>query len=501
MMMTANSNRGALFSPSSGHDVRWLFCSILACVALLICQPLHAALKEDGSQSESVTAQIFDVNHYRLANDIPVITRKRHNNDLFSIQMVVNVGLRDFPCEDRHLPHVVEHLLFEGTDSFDGKALRARIFDKGGYWEGYTRDEYTHFTLHIHKNFAHIAIDTLYRMVSEPTLSKEGTANAIRAVNSEFGTTTDGLQSWISDTLSIGEQGKNRLYPGTNLDCKKRHSPNHLSRDQAAKVYEDYYVPDNITLLILGQFETDEVRNLLDKNFGTLKDRLPPATQPIAENPIDYTPIVEREKYGDPTAYFRMFVRADGKSEPSQAIWELISMYLTERLFAEIRTQRGIGYTPRVKYDAGPMIGHLSMDVRTTAKWIDQVEAISLEVYEEMKQKGIAPEDIERLKHRMVYEFEARERTNANIFQLYRHHTEWIKTHGAMKNLIHEIQAIEPPAVKEIIERMPEKPLTAILRPNSLLEAILKVIGIVLLAAIIALPVYLRGKRRSRNNG
>ncbi|MDX1692673.1 MAG: pitrilysin family protein [Ketobacteraceae bacterium] len=453
---------------------------------------------DENRDYESVTSQIFNIDYYQLDNGIPVITRKRNNNDLFSIQLVVDVGLRDFPCEDRHLPHVVEHVLFEGTETFDGKALRARIFDRGGHWEGYTRDEYTHYTLHIHKNFTDVAIDTLYRMITEPTLSQQDTENAIRAVNAEFGTTSHGLQSWISDTLTIAEQGKNRLYPGTHLACEKRHSPNHLTRSQVERVFRERYVPANFTLMVVGQFDPRAVRQQLNSRFGSLEDKTPPEIIPVAENPIDYTPIVETEKYGDPTAYFQMFIRADGKGEPTQAVWELISQYLTERLFAEIRTQRGIGYTPKVIYNAGPLTGHLEMNVRTTGDWVDQVEAISLEVYRDMKHNGISEADINRLKQRMVYEFEAKERENKNLFQLYRHHTEWIKSQGTMKNLIHEIESVNPESVAQVINRLPERPLTATLRPNSFLEAMLKVIGIVLLAALVALPVYLRGKKRRK---
>ena len=463
---------------------------------LLIGDPAMAAEKADGTQSDSVTSQIFNIDYYQLDNGIPVITRKRHNNDLFSIQLVVNVGLRDYPCEDRHLPHVVEHILFEGTETFTGKQLRSRIFDKGGYWQGFTSDEYTHFTINIHRQFSEIAIDTLYRMVSEPSISQEGTNNAIRAVNTEIGTANSDLQNWISDTLSVGEQGKNRLYPGTNLACEKRHNPNHLTQDQLKSLYQERYVPANFTVLVVGQFDSEKVNKLLNESLGDLESREPPRVTPIAENAIDYTPIEETEKYGDPTAYFKIFVRADGKKEPTQAAWELVSIYLSEQLFAEIRTLRGIGYSPKMHYVAGPSTGYLHGNVRTTAEWIDQVEDISLAVYEKLKSEGIPQQDITRLKNRMIYEFEAEERDNKNLFQLYRHHTEWIQAHGTMKNLIHEIEKLTPEDVSKIIDRMPEKPLVAILRPNSLAEALLKVIGIVLLAAIVALPVYRRSKRR-----
>lgn len=446
----------------------------------------------------SVTAQIFDVDYYQLDNQIPVITRKRHNNDLFSIQLVANVGLRDFPCADRHLPHVVEHLLFEGTKTYSAKELRERVFDKGGYWQGYTVEEYTHYTINIHKKFADIAVDTLYRMLNEPAFSAKGHGNALRAVNTERGTATGGLQNWINDTLSVAELGKNRLYPGTNLACEKRQTPNHLTLEQAKALFDAYYVPENFTLLVVGRFDDQSLKQQLNQTFGQLPPTPAPTRQPLAENPIDYTPIEETEKYGDPTAYFKMYVRADGKTEPTHAAWQLISIYLTERLFEEIRTERGIGYSPRARYIAGPTLGHLAMNVRTTSEWLDQVETISLQIYDELKTSGIPQADIERIKHRMTYIFEAKERKNQHLFQLYRHHIDWIKKHGTMKNLLADIEKLDSESIQAVIQKMPPKPVVAVLRPNSFVEAILKVIAIVAIAALLALPIYKRSKRRQQ---
>ncbi|MCG8316801.1 MAG: insulinase family protein [Pseudomonadales bacterium] len=441
---------------------------------------------------ESVTAQIFDIEYYELDNGIPVISHKRHNNDRFSIQLVADVGLQDFPCEDRHLPHVVEHVLFEETKTFDGQAFRKRIYDKGGFWEGYTSDEYTHYTVHIHKAFTDIAIDTLYRMINEPTLSEKATANAIRTVNTERGTTTGGLQNWINDDLTIQEQGKNRLYPGTNIDCKKRHNPNHITVQQVTDVFHKHYIPANLTVMVLGQFDAAKVKTQLQQSFGTLKHKTPPLRTAINEGTIDYTAIEETERYGNPATYLHFFVRAEGKSSPNSLAWQLISLYLSERTFDEIRTQRGIGYSPRALYKAGTNIGHIEFIVRTTSEWYDQVHDLLLTIYSDLKSQGISSDEVERLKKRMLYNFESMERGNQNIFQLYRHNREWIKEKQEMRDLIVEIKALTKQDIDKLVAGMPEQPLVAILRPHALWEAILKLILIVVAASLILLPVYKR---------
>ncbi|MCG8669198.1 MAG: insulinase family protein [Pseudomonadales bacterium] len=449
-----------------------------------ICAPAFAEI--------SNTSKIFDIQLMHLNNNIPVITHQHGDNDLFSIHLVADIGLQDFPCEDRQLPHVVEHVLFEETRSFDGPSLRRRIFNNG-YWEGYTKEEYTHYTMHVHKRFSDIAIDTLYRMMSEPTLSERATANAIRSVNTEMGTSQGGmLQNWINDSLSLKEQGINRLYPNTNLACTKRQTPNHITQTMVEQVYKDHYVPENYTLFVIGQFDEAELLKSLNDTFGKIPESAAKQKTPLVEKEIDYTPIVEKEKYGDPSTYLKIFVRADGKGESSQLAWKLISLYLTEKTFAEIRTKRGIGYTPKVRYDAGTEIGHLILEVRTTSEWYDQAEALALDIFKDLKINGIPEKDFERLKNRMLYEFESKERTHNNLFQLYRHNRQYIKDTGKMRNLIEEIKTLSPQLVTDTIARMPDKPLIAILRPNSFFEALLKVFGLVAVAALLALPILRR---------
>ena len=158
--------------------------------------------------------------------------------------------------------------------------------------------------------------------------------------------------------------------------------------------------------------------------------------------------------------------------------------------------RQGIGYSPRTLYKAGTEIGHLEFVVRTTSEWYEQVQALLISIYADLKKNGISADHVERLKKRMLFNFESKERGNQNLFQLYRHNRAWIKENHEMRNLIEEIKAIQKQDIDKLISEMPQEPLMATQRPHALWEAVLKLILIVAVASLIVLPLYKRIKTK-----
>ena len=52
------------------------------------------------------------VEGYLLPNGLQVLLKSGYERDHVSIRLVVGIGLDDFPCARRELPHLLEHLLF-----------------------------------------------------------------------------------------------------------------------------------------------------------------------------------------------------------------------------------------------------------------------------------------------------------------------------------------------------------------------------------------------------
>jgi len=89
----------------------------------------------------------------QLKNGLTVIHRQSPNSQRMGVALVVDLGLKDFSCQQQAAPHLLEHLFFEGTSLFSANQLRQRIREKDGKANGLTTIEETIYTIDIQKDF------------------------------------------------------------------------------------------------------------------------------------------------------------------------------------------------------------------------------------------------------------------------------------------------------------------------------------------------------------
>ena len=106
---------------------------------LFICLLLGAA--------QSFALDRSSVEGYQLANGLQLILKPTSDRGHVSIRLVVGVGLDDFSCADQQLPHLLEHMLFSGTDDSGEGGLEERMQALGGEWNAFTSHADTTFVI------------------------------------------------------------------------------------------------------------------------------------------------------------------------------------------------------------------------------------------------------------------------------------------------------------------------------------------------------------------
>ena len=127
-----------------------LVCLLL--IAVLVGLPVNA------SASEHERSGLNDVDYFKLNNGLDVVLKKRTHARNVAVRLVVNVGLRNFPCDKRETPHFLEHLLFMGTSKHSEAELKRLIEDHGGSWNGFTMETETAYQVDIYDR--HLSLGT-----------------------------------------------------------------------------------------------------------------------------------------------------------------------------------------------------------------------------------------------------------------------------------------------------------------------------------------------------
>lgn len=229
-------------------------------VCLLICSLPSFAL--DRSRVEG----------YLLPNGLQVILKDGYERDHVAIRLVVGVGLDDFDCEQKELPHLLEHLLFSGIDETGEGGLEERLQALGGEWNAYTSSADTTFVIEAPARNQRKVLDLLLAVIRDTTIDAKALATAKRIIEREDGGHYGHLQRWL-DRQDIGHPASDQLATELGLKCPERSNLDDMTLAQVQALRDRWYAANNMTLIMVGGLDR-LLPAYLERSFGEL-----PATE------------------------------------------------------------------------------------------------------------------------------------------------------------------------------------------------------------------------------
>jgi zinc protease len=247
-----------------------------------------------------------------LDNGLKVLVQEEHTAPLASVWCWYKVGSKDERAGLTGVSHWVEHMNFKGTTNIPRDQFKGIIEPFGGSWNGYTWIDQTTYLETATK-------DALDRMLF---IESERMANCLYQ--------PDDCESERTVIISELQGGEND--PDQFLDQEivatafKAHPYRHptigwladlqtMTRDDLYGYYRRYYIPNNATLVIVGDVDTDEALRQVEQHFG----RIPPGGTPPRQ------PTIEPEQTGErrvtirkpgTTAYLKVAYHAPGVTDP-----------------------------------------------------------------------------------------------------------------------------------------------------------------------------------------
>lgn len=206
-----------------------------------------------------------------LDNGLTVLTKEVHSAPVVTVQVWYKVGSRDEPPRLNGISHQLEHLMFKGTTNRPiqfGRLLSALGADSNAF-TSYDQTAY---------------YNTVKRDKLEALLILEADRMQNTQINSEQLATEKGVviselegyendPEYRLDSAVMRQVFPNHAYGlpvgGTKEDVER------FTLEQVKDYYRTYYSPDNATVIIVGDFETDAVLKAVNQHFGTIDAHQP----------------------------------------------------------------------------------------------------------------------------------------------------------------------------------------------------------------------------------
>ncbi len=227
----------------------------------------------------ALAAESAPVTEYLLDNGLKLLVQEDHRAPVVVTQIWYKVGSSYEHGGITGVSHALEHMMFQGTKRHGPGKFSEIIAAQGGRENAFTGTDYTAYFQTLASDRLEIALGLEADRMVNLQIQDEKFATEIQVVMEERRMRTE-------------DRPTSRLYEQFNATAWVTH-PYHnpvigwmddlqtMTTADLASWYQRWYRPNNATLVIVGDVNPVQVKNLVDKYFGKLPrgELLPPKSQ------------------------------------------------------------------------------------------------------------------------------------------------------------------------------------------------------------------------------
>ncbi len=210
-----------------------------------------------------------NVKKYVLSNGLTVLIKQSSLLPKVSVQLWYNVGSKDEKTGERGIAHLIEHMIFKGTKKLSECDISMITHKLSGYTNAFTSYDYTGYLFDFPSQQWEEALTMLADCMHNATF-KEGHLNSeLKAVIQELKMYKDNYTSCVVEEL-VGLMFPDHPYHHPIIGYKQDLWC--LERDALVNFYKRHYIPNNATLVIVGDVDEEKALEQVKKEFGQLTE-------------------------------------------------------------------------------------------------------------------------------------------------------------------------------------------------------------------------------------
>jgi zinc protease len=372
--------------------------TLRAAAGAILCAGVSAAQAQDLGK-EPVTT-------FSLENGMDVVVVEDHRAPVVQQMVWYRAGSADEPKGQSGVAHFLEHLLFKATETMAAGELSATVAANGGQDNAFTSYDYTAY-------FQRVASDRLelmMRMEADRMRNIRLTENDIvterDVILEERNQRTDNNPRALFGEQMNASQYLNHRYGVPIIGW--RHEMEELDMEDALSFYQTYYSPNNAILVVSGDVDPEEVKQLAEKYYGVI-----PANPDLPERYRAQEPpqtSARRLTFKDPRVaqpYVHRSYLAPERDPGAQE--KAAALYLLSELLGGSTTSH---LTERLQFEqkkavwSGAFYNGTSLDDTTFDLIVVPAEGVGLQEAEdamdaavaEFIRDGVDPEELNRIK-------------------------------------------------------------------------------------------------------
>ncbi len=344
-----------------------------------------------------------------LPNGMKVVVKPDHRAPVVVSQVWYRVGSSYESGGTTGVSHVLEHMMFKGTEKFPAGEFNKIIARNGGDDNAFTSRDYTAYYQKLEKSRLKVSFELESDRMRGLLLPEEEFKKEIMVVMEERRMRTEDKPQALTyeqfNATAFDSSGYHNPVIGWMDDLKN------MTVDDLRQWYERYYAPNNTILVVVGDVEPQAVFKLAEQYFGHLKpfevksvkprieveQKGPKQVEMLLEAKLPYlvmgykVPVINTaEQQWEPYALDLLAGLLDGGDSAR------FSKHLVRG--SKIATSAGAGYSLESRMQTLFLLdGTPAKDVT-----IDELKAALLREVEDIKQNPVSEKELQRVKAQVI---------------------------------------------------------------------------------------------------
>lgn len=277
-----------------------------------------------------------------LHNGLRVATDSMADAGSVTLGVWIDVGTCDEPVQAHGLAHLVEHMLFKGTQRRSALDLSVEIENVGGFLNAYTSREETAYHARVLPEDAPLACDLIADMIRHATFPEDELDRERGVIIQEIGQYHDAPEEHLFDML------QNAVYPNQTYGRSilgTAEAITGIRRQTLVDYVNNHYHPSRMILAAAGTINHDQLMALAEHHFADL-----PAGPPAPSRRPAHFIIAEQDEARDlEQLHLALAFPGVGARDPDyyavQMLMTILGGGMSSRLFQEVREKRGLAYS------------------------------------------------------------------------------------------------------------------------------------------------------------
>jgi zinc protease len=373
---------------------------MLAAVAVIVgaAALLHAAVRPPKLQYQTML----------LPNGLRVILSEDHSTPIVHVSIWYHVGSKNERAGKTGFAHLFEHMMFKGSRNVEPELHTSVIASWGGRSNAYTTEDETVFWQTFPQQYLPVVLwleaDRMATLrVDDAAFKREREVvkeeRRMRVENQPYGRLNEIIYDHAFD-----------VHPYKHPTIGSMKDLEAASIQDVREFHQTFYVPENATLTIVGDFDLERTKDTVTRYFGRIAKSAKPVPRDIPREPAKQKEkrVVVEESWPLPAVVVAYHVTYDGHPDA-------YPLHMTSKILSDgqsARITRELVYNKRLALSAFGS-GNITEDpnlfyavaIVQPGQTPQAAERALIDEFEKLKREPVSPNELQRAKNQFARDY------------------------------------------------------------------------------------------------